>query len=221
MADNLNVFVLDELGNSYQGLTKEQIYTAIQNYNQTGSFGDIDSGFVSKLKEMNKQGNIKFWIGTQAEFQALETKDEETLYLFSNDPTINDIENAINDLDTSIDTINDRLDDLGFKSAVATISGTSVVPSVNSLTKVGKRVIFNLEMMGQDVNKPEHILITLPAEFRPKEDIEAGFDNTTITVYSNIQTSSYGSYNIDYDNSSGSALALVTLSIKNIGWETN
>lgn len=89
------VFALDEGKNAYETLTREQITSAIMQAVNEGTIGDLDAGFITKIQEMNKQGLLRFWIGTMAEFNALEEKDADTLYLFSDDPTVDDIEEAI------------------------------------------------------------------------------------------------------------------------------
>lgn len=152
MADDKKVYVLDDGKNQYEAMTKEQVITAIENMAATGSPGDIDAGFISKILESNKQGKLKFWIGTMAEYNAIAEKDPDTIYLFSDDPTVDDIEaaitevekteelnnksiakmdldisyakNAIANVESDVAEINKRLDELGFKEGVAVLRST-------------------------------------------------------------------------------------------------
>lgn len=242
MADNLNVFVLDELGNNYLGMTKEQVISAIQQYLTTGEIKDVDSGFITKIQEMHKKGNIKFWIGTQAEYQALDHTEENTLYMFSDDPTINDIENAINELADGIDNLNTRLDNLGFKSAVATVvSGTETLnPSVNSLTKEGKRVFFNFEDANVQIHQDNNYYFQIPTQFRPKEmtqvygraeatinfteyQMKYGFA-ATLVVYPTEQVIDDLKYTAKLMLVIPATIVLAGskgIKINNVGWETN
>lgn len=103
--DETQIFGLDESKNKWLTMTKEQILTAIMQAVNEGTIGDIDAGFITKIQEMNEQGVIQFWFGTMAEYAALEEKDENTLYLFTDDPTINDIEEAINEIDDQLNAI--------------------------------------------------------------------------------------------------------------------
>lgn len=102
MADETKVYVLDDAANVWQGMTKEQIISAITQAVNEGTISNIDSGFVSKIREMNKSGNVKIWIGTMAEFNAIDTKDQDTLYLFTDDPTIEDIEDRMDSIEETL-----------------------------------------------------------------------------------------------------------------------
>lgn len=97
MADN-KVYVLDAGANQYEAMTKEQIITAITQAVNDGTISNIDAGFITKIQEMNKKGVLKWWVGTQAEFNALGTKDADTLYLFTDDPLYQDLLDAIDEL---------------------------------------------------------------------------------------------------------------------------
>lgn len=85
------VYILDAAANRYEGMTKEQIIVAITQAVNDGTISNIDAGFITKIQEMNKQRVLKWWVGTQAEFNALETKDADTLYIFTDDPLYQDL----------------------------------------------------------------------------------------------------------------------------------
>ena len=55
----------------YEGMTKEQILTAIEQAVETGAVSDPDSAVISKIKEIRANGTAQFWIGTEAQFNAL------------------------------------------------------------------------------------------------------------------------------------------------------
>ncbi len=96
------VYVLDDGANQYEAMTREQIIAAITQAVNEGTISDIDAGFITKIQEMNKKGILKWWVGTQAEFNALETKDSNTLYLFTDDPLYQDFINAITSVENKI-----------------------------------------------------------------------------------------------------------------------
>lgn len=100
--DEKNVYALDAGKNSWLTMTKEQILTAITQAINEGTIENIDAGFVTKIQEMNDQGVLQFWVGTTAEFNSLETKQENTLYLLTDDSTVTDIENALDDIELTI-----------------------------------------------------------------------------------------------------------------------
>ncbi len=80
-------------------MTKEQILAAIAQAVGTGSVGDCDTGFITKIKELNNGNAVTFWAGTQAQYNAIETKDVNCLYIITDDTTGADIaktcENAV------------------------------------------------------------------------------------------------------------------------------
>ena len=62
-----------------EGMTKEQIFAAIAE--ATGNIPTgIDEAFITKVKESNANGEISFWIGTEAEYNALGI-DADVMYI--------------------------------------------------------------------------------------------------------------------------------------------
>lgn len=105
MLDERNVYAQDNAKNNFLTMTKEQILTAILQAVNEGTIGDIDAGFITKLKEMNDGAIIQIWIGTMAEYTALPETRPNTLYIFTDDPTLSDIEKAFRDIQGSIKNI--------------------------------------------------------------------------------------------------------------------
>lgn len=105
MLDERNVYAQDNAKNNFLTMTKEQILTAILQAVNEGTIGDIDAGFITKLKEMNDGAVIQIWIGTMAEYTALPETRPNTLYMFTDDPTLSDIEKAFRDIQDSIKNI--------------------------------------------------------------------------------------------------------------------
>ena len=54
----------------HESMTKEQIIAAIAEATGNVPTG-IDDAFITKIKEMNENGTLQFWVGTEAEFNAL------------------------------------------------------------------------------------------------------------------------------------------------------
>lgn len=89
-----NYWVLCDDGCKFPAMTAEQVLAAIAE--ATGStVTDIDSAFITKIKDMNAGENLKFWVGTTAQFNALATTEENTLYILSDDDTADSIEESI------------------------------------------------------------------------------------------------------------------------------
>lgn len=55
----------------YEGMSKEQILTAIEQAVQNGAVSDPDGAVISKIKEINNNGAVKVWVGKESEFNAL------------------------------------------------------------------------------------------------------------------------------------------------------
>lgn len=67
----------------YETMTKEQILAAITQAVSTGSVGDVDTGFVTTVKEKNGGRAVTFWVGTQAQYNALAEKEENCMYIIT------------------------------------------------------------------------------------------------------------------------------------------
>lgn len=65
----------------YESMTKEQILTAIENMATSGDIGDVDAGFITRIKDQNNGIPVKIWVGTQAQYNALKEKNDDTLYI--------------------------------------------------------------------------------------------------------------------------------------------
>lgn len=94
MADERNYFVLCEDNCKFPAMTKEQVLSAIAE--ATGAtVKDIDSAFITKVKEKNGGASLTFWVGTQAEYNAIEKKVDNCLYLVTDETTGEDIDAAL------------------------------------------------------------------------------------------------------------------------------
>lgn len=86
-----NYWVFCDDNCKFPAMTKEQIISAIAE--ATGKTPtSVDDAFVTKIREMNASANLKFWVGTTYQFSALETKEENTLYILTDDDTSESIE---------------------------------------------------------------------------------------------------------------------------------
>lgn len=86
-------YVISKDNCQFEGLTKEQVFAAIAE--ATGNTPTkVDEAFITKIKEQNKNTNLKIWVGTAAEFNALTEKDADTLYVYP-DTTLEDVEDTL------------------------------------------------------------------------------------------------------------------------------
>lgn len=79
MAEVRKYYVICEDNCKFESMTKEEIFDAIAD--ATGSTPTpVDEAFITKIKEQNANKNTKVWTGTQAQFNALEETDDNTIY---------------------------------------------------------------------------------------------------------------------------------------------
>lgn len=146
-------FVLSDDNCRFESMTKEQILAAI--LEATGHLPeDYDDGFITKIREMNSEGNLKFWVGSQAEYNALETKEIGTLYIITDDTDIDDWEAAVEEfrqeLASAMETINQIINGqtkVG-SATVADIVKTYPVQSPFEITEAGLYSVTISEMPG-------------------------------------------------------------------------
>ena len=98
---------LSELQNDMTFLTEEQIITLVTNIVDTGEVGDIDTGFVTRLKEQNRGKQLEFWVGTQAEYDQIELAQANTFYIITDD-------NFKEETEAAIAALNQRIDDISY-----------------------------------------------------------------------------------------------------------
>lgn len=98
MATTPKVYVICDQNCKFEGMTKEQIYTAILQAVNEGTIGNIDVGFVTTIKTINGLP-LKFFVGEQAAYDELTPEDKKDLFaIITNDTTKEGIINALKDL---------------------------------------------------------------------------------------------------------------------------
>lgn len=79
----------------YETMTKEQILAAIAQAVSTGSVGDVDTGFITKVKETNGGKAVTFWVGTQAQYNAIANKAENCMYIITDDTSSAELKESV------------------------------------------------------------------------------------------------------------------------------
>lgn len=187
-------YVICEDNCKFESMTKEQILAAITQAVESGEVGDVDTGFVSKVKTVNGS-YVNFFIGTQAEYDALDdsVKNDNLVAFVTNDTTKSDYDEAVKKVeeiikgtqavgvatyaseDKSKGTIEERLTNLGFKQGV--VQGDDVDTAHNAVYRQGNFVIAP-DLRFHDINASSGaitIVGTLPEGFRPKIAYETAF----------------------------------------------
>lgn len=85
MPDNRKYYVICADNCKFESMTKEQIFAAIEQAITTGEIKDVDTGFVTKIKEQNTGAALTFWVGTKAEYNAIEEKARNCFYIITDD----------------------------------------------------------------------------------------------------------------------------------------
>lgn len=89
------VYVICDSNCKYEGMTREQILSAIAQAVNDGEISNIDAGFITKIKELNSGENFSIWVGTQAEYNTLTTIDKKCLYIITDDSEIANIKRDV------------------------------------------------------------------------------------------------------------------------------
>lgn len=120
MPDSRTYHVISDDNCKFESMTKEQILAAIQQAIGTGTVTDVDAGFITKIKELNRNGYLKFWIGTTAQYNAIQTKETNMLYILTDDTEFEDMETEINNFRSELDDLTDM-----YTTLSGTVSGHS------------------------------------------------------------------------------------------------
>lgn len=125
MPEERRYFVICEDNCKFESMTKEQIIEAIAE--ATGETPvHIDDAFITKIKELNANNQLKWWVGTEAQYNALEEKDLTTLYIIYDASEYDDLLVEIQELQAQIEALNE-------KAPMYQYSTTDLEPGVSDL----------------------------------------------------------------------------------------
>lgn len=139
-----NYYVFCDDNCKFEGMTKEQIIAAIAEATGTTPV-HIDDAFITKIKEQNGNKQLKFWVGTQAEYNALQTKPTDCYVLITDDTTLDDLNAEIASLQETIETLQNSLkyhagDTLYFNSFITNGYVTTGCKSLNAFIPLSKQI---------------------------------------------------------------------------------
>lgn len=96
-----NYWVLCDDNCKFPGMTSEQILEAIAE--ATGMTPThVDDAFITKLKELNQNRALCTWVGTTAQYNALEEKRSDTLYIIVDDDDILYLQQQVSSLEARV-----------------------------------------------------------------------------------------------------------------------
>lgn len=138
MADAYYVFRADNC--RFEGMTKEQILAAITQAVETGTIQNVDTGFVTKIKEQNSGSAVTLWVGTQAQYNALGTKEPNCLYIVTDDNNIEAIQNDIAKLNSDVEKLYQKTDTFDISDGITLTIDT---PSNATIQALSKKYLFS------------------------------------------------------------------------------
>jgi hypothetical protein len=133
MPDERKYYVHSDDNCRFESMTKEQILAAIVQAVEGHSIADVDTGFVQVLKEQNHGAGLKFWIGSTAEYNALQSIDQDCFYILTDDTELDDME-------ADIESFRAELTDMG--TVLSGLSDT-VTSQAQDISDVGVIAISN------------------------------------------------------------------------------
>lgn len=108
MSDGRKYYVLCDANCKFEGMTKEQILTAIAQAVENGTVGDIDTGFVTTVKTITG-APLKFFAGTQYEYEQLTDEQRQNLFaIITNDVTKEGISEMLSEHSETLSELSEK-----------------------------------------------------------------------------------------------------------------
>lgn len=98
-------YVFDDNNCKYESMTSEQILSAIQEAIKSGRAIPTEEAVVTKIKEQNKNRPLSFWVGSQAEYNAVEEKDKNCFYIVTDGSEREDLKAKIDEHEQKISNL--------------------------------------------------------------------------------------------------------------------
>lgn len=145
--ENGKYYVVGYGNNLYESMTKEEILSAITQAVETHTISDVDTGFVTTVKEQNANQSLKFWVGTTAQYNLIAVKDPQCFYILTDDAELEDLEQEIAQFSEQVELIAGLRNKLILNTTVnygdnlsVTLSGTENIAdcSVVKVTAAGQ-----------------------------------------------------------------------------------
>lgn len=114
MSENRTYYVICDDNCRFEGMTKEQIIAAIAEATGVIPTG-IDNAFITKIKELNHNANLSFWVGTQAEYNEIEEEErvKNCIYIITDDTSIEEMQARLDLMGVTVQNLQDELDKKG------------------------------------------------------------------------------------------------------------
>ena len=188
---------------------RQLVLAAVAEAAETGTLGDIDTGFVTTLKEINSGLAFRVWLGTTAQYNTLAAADllePNVLYIKTDDTSASDIREMLENHFMLIMANANEINNLLTATADSTwqpltISGTGFTAGSTTpqYRKIGSRVYIRGQIIVDmdNVEDVTTVFATLPEGYRPsaaKYRLLAGEGDRMARLY--VRTG--GGININY-----------------------
>lgn len=145
MPSERNYYVLCDDNCRFEGMTKSQIQAAIAQAVESGTIYDLDTGVATKLKEINHNKKIEFWVGTQSEYNALEERAKNVLYIISDD-------NSKDELLATVERLSSEL------TAVETTVNDTMASQIEAMQNAVDTAGADIEQLEEDIDTAETVI---------------------------------------------------------------
>lgn len=192
------VYVFCDANCRHEGMTKEQILTAITQAVENGVIGDVDTGFVTTLKTINGT-YLKFYYGTKADFDALPADQKENVFaIFSTDTTGEDMKSAIEELQ---ETVNGILDGTLSVGLVRCTTATELESGWTEGTSIPEDGVYQIKVTTVNGNIYHHHLFDLICyKYRSGVDVITHYACSDAVFHYISTVSTYERYFVECDN---------------------
>lgn len=153
-------YVFDGVKNKVEGMSKEQVLNAIAE--ATGSTPQsVDDAFITMIKETNRNHSLHIWKGTKAQYNALQTIDNDTFYIIEDDSTIDDLQANIDAVDEQVQELRDYLDHIVISTQTTVSASSWSAISSGEFYNAGYRYKANITVTGCTENHTGNIILNV------------------------------------------------------------
>lgn len=171
----------------FESMTKEQILAAIVQAVETHQITDVDTGFVQTIKEQNHGTGLKFWIGSTAEYNALQSIEQDVFYILTDDTELEDMEADIASFRETLSALGTVVSDLSQSVSDLTETASASAANLNEKDQKNGFVLFEGELPNGAYLTPEYLNeLTLP------DKTVNITDYTIVKVYAGVAGSALG-----------------------------
>ena len=153
MSDGRKYYCFCEANCRFETMSKEQIIAAIAQAAESGLVFDTEAAFISKVKEGNTGSNLTFWLGTNAQYNALVAqgkKDPQCHYILTDCVSGAEMQQLVERLQQTVDCLALVATDPNNDGRIVLKYGGKVYPEGSGVETIDREEIYKLM---QDVEK--------------------------------------------------------------------